>query len=202
MSTTEVDALRALSQALQSAGIVLGLVLAAILTYLTGEVLRRLGSEEGALIPREGLALRSIVPDIEMTNLRTGATFRASDLRGKKILIAFLSGQCRPCRELVPHLNALAEEFKEIAFIAVVDKDAGERHLVDLAPSIRVVEDRSNWPIGNEFEMRFAPLVYVVDPEGRVSIRAVPNTRLQLEDALDGSGHLQRAAWTPAKEPS
>ncbi len=41
------------------------------------------------------------------------------------------------------------------------------------------------------FEARRVPLVYVIDRDGFVAIRTVANGRLDLEDALDGAGHLQ-----------
>ncbi len=202
MSVAEVEALRALSQVLQSAGIVLGVMLAAVLTYLVGDVFRRLGPEQGALIPRQGLALRSIVPDVEMSNLRTGASFRLSDLRGSRLLIAFLSRQCRPCLELVPHLNALANNSDGARFIVILDEGDGEHHLAVLSPQISAVEDERERPISNAFEVRVEPLVYVIDREGKVVIRAVPNSLLELEDALNGSGHLQSTPWVPVQEPS
>ncbi len=201
-ATGAVLILGTFARVLQSGGIILGFMLATILTYLVGDVLRRLGSEEGALIPQEGLALRSVAPDIEMTNLRSGETFRTSELGGKRLMIAFLSGSYRPCQTLVPHLNELAAKSEDTRFIVVVDEGAGERHLADFGPQVAVVEDGAEWPVGSAFEVRMSPLVYVIDGDGLVSIRAVPNTRVQLEDALDGSGHLQRAAWTPAVEAS
>ncbi len=202
MSVAEVDALRALSQVLQSAGIVLGVMLAAILTYLTGDVFRRLGPEQGALIPRQGLDLRSVVPDVEMFDLRIGASFRLSDLRGSRLLIAFLSEQCRPCRELVPHLNTLVTAIKDTHFIVVLDEGDAESLLATFVPQIAVVEDELERPISNAFEVEVEPLVYVIDQEGKVTIRAVPNTLLELEDALNGSGHLQSAPWVPVRESS
>ncbi len=200
MSTAEIDALRTIVQVAQSAGIVLAVVLAAMLTYLTGDALRRLGTDEGVLIPMDGLALRSVIPDVEMTDLRTGISFKPSDMRGGRLLIAFLSGHCRPCKELVPHLNAVQSTAKDTRFIVVVDEGAGELHLKDLDPRISVVEDVGDRPIGNALELSVTPLVYVIDEAGQVAIRAVPNTLLHLEDALDGPGTLQPTAWIPVRE--
>ncbi len=75
------------------------------LIIICGDSLRRLGPEPGALIPREGLALRSQLPDVELIDRRSGAMLRTADAGGRRQLIAFLSAGCRPCRELIPHLN-------------------------------------------------------------------------------------------------
>ncbi len=67
MSSAQAEALRTFAQVLQSGGIILGFMLATILTYLVGDVLRRLGSEEGALIPQEG---RAAVSQSRISGLR------------------------------------------------------------------------------------------------------------------------------------
>lgn len=202
MSAAQIDQLWTLALILLSTVIVLGFVLAAILHFVAGDVLRQMGAERGALIPRDGLALRSTVPDPVMLNLRTGTSFRPSEWHGSRWLIAFLSGQCRPCLELIPHLNTVSAKARNTRFVVVVDEDTAEQKLAALDPRIAVVADGAARPIGVAFEARVAPLVYVIDEDGQVTIRAVPNTLLHLEDALDGAGTLQTAAWTPIEEPS
>ncbi len=49
--------------------------------------------------------------------------------------------------------------------------------------------------LADAFDVRRVPLVYVIDRDGFMAIRTVANGRLDLEDALDGAGHLQEGEW-------
>ncbi len=71
-----------------------------------------------------------------------------------------------------------------------------------LHSGIAVVEDDEQRTLGTLFEARYEPFIYVTDREGRITIRAVTNSLLELQDAIDGYGHLQMTAWTSVKHDS
>lgn len=193
--STDVVSVLSIEQSAQWVVLALSFVLVLALTYLAGDVIRRLPAEAGALIPREGLPLRSPLPDVELVDRRRSAPLRTTEMRGQRALVAFLSSRCRPCLELVPHLNALAVDSKGTRFLVIVPSGASDDYLRELDRRIAVAEDTPDFAVAAAFDARVSPLVYVADEEGLVTMRAVSNTRLQLEDALDGYGEWQVAAW-------
>ena len=199
MSAAELSALHAWAQLLQTVALSVIFIGAVIATYLTGDVLRRLGPDKGTLIPREGLALEAVPPNVELSDLRTGASATLHELRGTRVMLLFLSETCEPCDTLKPYLGWQAAKNKDTRFIAVVDEGTGENSLQTIDERVWIVEDRGH-ELAEAFEVRKMPFVYVIDRNGQVSMRAVTNTRLDLEDALDGAGHLQQTAWVPVED--
>ena len=71
----------------------------------------------------------------------------------------------------------------------------------ELDASILVVSD-ADGSLQKSYDVRHVPLVYLVDPQGAIALRAVTNHLLDLEDALDGFARPQgNAPWVPAQPP-
>ncbi len=188
-------------QALQWTLLCSDAALVLLLMVTSGDILRRLGPEPGALIPLEGLALRSRVPALDLFDRRSGDWIHTS-VRGRRQLFAFLSFRCRPCRELIPHLNRVAAEHRDVRIVAIVSAGDHSDALMQLVPSVAVVEDDERRTIATHFEARYEPFIYVTDTDARVTFRAVTNSLLELQDALGGFGHRQMTAWTPIMKDS
>ncbi len=119
---------------------------------------------------------------------------RLDQLLSTPLMVAFLGERCPPCRALEPHLNWVASRNRGTRIMAVVDAGTVEANLSRLNEHIWVVEDGGK-QLAAAFDVRRVPLVYVIDRDGFVAIRTVANGRLDLEDALDGAGHLQEGEW-------
>lgn len=73
------------------------------------------------------MVLAKRAPNLEFKNL-TGATQKISDLRGSVTVINFWATCCGPCREELPLLSKLSQEYseKKVRFIAISADEAPE----------------------------------------------------------------------------
>lgn len=171
------------------------------LLYLIIDLQRRLGPDSGALVPSDGLAIGAEVPDFKVEDRRSGEPVRMADYAGQRVIVAFLSPGCRPCRELVPDLNRFAQRHGDTPVVVVAMDGVGADYERELSERITVVGDARK-ELQRAFEVNRTPLVYLVDEERRVANRTVSNSLVDLEDTLDGFGRRQgNAAWVPEATP-
>ena len=184
-------------EVLQWAAIVVIGILVAGLLYLVTDLQRRLGPDFGAMVPNDGLAVGAAAPDFTAEDKRTGRRVSLSDYVGQRVVVAFLSPACQPCRELVPDLNRFVRDQRDTPVVVVAMEGAGADYARDLSKRIAVVGDAEK-EIQQAFEVGRTPLVYLLDEERKVVNRTVSNSLINLEDTLDGLGRPQgSAAWVP-----
>lgn len=168
------------------------------LVYLIGDINRRLGPDQGAMIPNEGLEAGVDAPPIQGVDAHSGQRIRLADYRGRTVVVAFLAPTCGPCARLVPYLNRLIKDRREVPFI-IVAADGKGTHYKDLIDKRAVVVSDGGGKLERSYKARFMPLVYVIDPEGKIAMRAVTNNMVEMEDAIDGIGFQQGdAPWVPS----
>ena len=147
------------------------------LVYVVTALLRREGPAVGPPAGT-GLAIGATAPPLDARDALSNKAVRLSDYIGRPVVLVFLSPSCTPCVDLVPSLNRLAKRERETQVIAVVEDGRGTDYT-------RVVNDETG-AVSDAFQVRRMPLMYVVDPEGKIALRTVPNTLLDLEDTLNG----------------
>ncbi len=106
---------------------------------------------------------------------------KLSDLKGKVVLIDFWATWCAPCREGIPDLVELKNEFKnmdvEIVGISVDALTRGGATAADVAPFI--LANKINYPVvrgdGSVIEafggIKSIPTSFLIDKEGKVVAR-------------------------------
>jgi thiol-disulfide isomerase/thioredoxin len=170
---------------------VLAVVLAVLgLAYLVAVLMRRQPPDLGPVVPNAGLAIDSEAPVLVGQEVRTGETVRLSDYAGQVTVVAFVSPTCKPCVDLVRHLNALAKTRRHVRLIVVVLPGSGYDYGRNLGQSIRVLAD-TDGSRQNSWQVEITPLTYVIDGQGTVKMKSVSNDLLALEDTLDGYGWKQ-----------
>lgn len=169
-----------------------------------GLIYLRLGPDPGALITPEGLARGSQAPDFKAVELLSGQPIHLSEFRGRRVLLAFLSPTCSPCRDLLPYLNEIAHRQRgKIEVISICQgsqatcMEFGRVYLLQTP----LVADPTN-AIGAQYDAGFTPFAFVIDEEGIILIRGVVNTLPQLEALLSEEGTLQGQPWQPAAKPA
>jgi thiol-disulfide isomerase/thioredoxin len=167
------------------------------LVYLVADLNRRLGPDRGPLVPNDGLKIDSLAPPLVAEDLRTRRTVAMPDSASHGAVVAFLSPTCKPCVDLVPHLNTLARSHQNVPVIAVVLPGNGYDYAVALDSAISVVGDAEG-QLQKTWEVMRTPLVYLVDATGAVKMKSVSNDLPDLEDTLDGIGWKQGdRPWVP-----
>jgi thiol-disulfide isomerase/thioredoxin len=188
------------SEVAQWAVILLTAAMVAGLVYLTADIRRRLGPDQGPLVPNHGLGTGEQAPTIEGTDARSGEPRVWSPTRGRAAVVAFLSPTCAPCVALVPDLNRLARSHRDLPVLAVVLPGEGVDYGATLDGAILVIRDTGGHA-HRAYLVSRTPLVSAISPEGTVEMRTVSNDLIGLEDTLDGFGEPQgNRAWVPSGE--
>jgi peroxiredoxin len=116
-------------------------------------------------------AMKEVAPTPEI-NLATpdGKKLSLKDFRGKVVLLNFWATWCVPCREEMPAMEKLYQEFKEKNFVilAVAVKDR-KQDAVDFVKELKITYPIVLDPdakIGQEYGAWGLPATYIIGPKG------------------------------------
>lgn len=101
-----------------------------------------------------------------------GSNLRLAEQRGEVVMINFWASWCGPCRQEMPHLNALSEEFKPMGFKLLgvnVDEDMNDaRQAIDrLKIEFPVLFDSEN-SVVEMFRVDAMPTTVIIDRDGNI----------------------------------
>ena len=135
-------------------------------------------------------------PDISLGTLE-GKKISLKDFRGKVVLLNFWASWCAPCREEMPAMEKLYQEFKDKNFIvlAVAVKDS-KQDTFNFAKEFKLTYPIALDPdakVGQEYGAWGLPVTYLIGPKGEGLARGwgpadwygTPARRL-IRDLLDG----------------
>lgn len=161
---------------------------------------RLLAPFAGPLVPRSGLELDSVAPEFSAVDRRTQRTVRLSDYAGRRLLIGFLSPGCGPCVQLVAPLNQFAQDHPDVPVLIIAQDGHGVDYAEELSERITVLEDHDR-VVQKAYDAMQAPLIFLVNGEGRVANRTISNDLTDLEATLEGLGRPQgTATWVAADD--
>lgn len=133
-----------------------------------------------------------VAPDFELTTL-DGATFRMSDVVGKKVVILnFFATWCGPCRAEMPELAAFqqthASEAVVLLGVDVREKDEVVKEFArSLSLTFPIAVDGAG-DIGDQYDVEAFPTTVVIGADGRVKLYetgAIANADVALGSVLD-----------------
>ncbi|KOO51530.1 TlpA disulfide reductase family protein [Viridibacillus arvi] len=115
-----------------------------------------------------------VAPDFELKTLE-GETVRLSNYVGKKVILNFWATWCPPCKEEVPHMQKVYEEYKnqgvEILAVNVTNKDKGEEAVAQFVKehglTFKVLLDEEGF-VGSTYQVLTLPTTYVIDTKGNM----------------------------------
>jgi len=111
----------------------------------------------------------SLAPDFSLTDLND-KTFTLQQFRGKVVLLDFWAPWCAPCREELPHLDALYQKYNNdglvILGIDIVPSEKLVSEFLQKVPiTFTILIDRKN-TVTREYRIRSLPAVFLVGKDG------------------------------------
>ncbi len=112
-------------------------------------------------------------PDFTLTGLTSGEAVTLSDLQGKVVFIDFWASWCLPCRQLMPRIAELKEQYPEIEVVAIsidASRDKAITFLRQVEPGLRAVHDRRR-RVADLYRVDRMPASFVIDKAGKLRFR-------------------------------
>lgn len=123
----------------------------------------------------QGGAVDTEAPEIAATSWLNSEPLTLAGLRGKIVILEFWATWCPPCRQTIPHLAKLWEEYKSQNVVLISLSDEDQETIEPFAKEQKMV-----WPMaigsttGETYGVRGIPHAVIVDPTGKVMWRGHP----------------------------
>lgn len=115
------------------------------------------------------------------------AKLSAESLRGKVVVLEFWSTYCAPCVMALPHLNALADKFKDqpVQFVSITDEDEAKvKPFLARKPTSGWVALDTDRAMARAYGVEAIPLTVVLGKDGTIAAITYP-THLQEQHISD-----------------
>lgn len=121
-------------------------------------------------IKRDGLKAGTLAPDFRLPRLDGSGELALSELRGRRVLIAFSSPGCEPCNALVPKLEKFHRKRPDVEMIMISKGDPRENQakVKEHGLSFPVVRQRG-WEISLRYAIFATPVAYLIDQRGVIA---------------------------------
>jgi thiol-disulfide isomerase/thioredoxin len=153
---------------------VAGLAGFALVSMLLQHRQQWLGGTTGAPVRIMAPSKRVLAPEIQLRTV-SGVPFQLSALRGHVVLIDFWATWCSPCREEVPSLVAIQQEYepKGVRLVGIsMDDEASVVRTFQAATHINYPVAMADAELADRFGgIMGLPLKFLVDRRGRIAAR-------------------------------
>lgn len=110
-------------------------------------------------------------PDFTLAS-NVGENLRLAEQHGDVVMLNFWASWCAPCREEMPHLNALNDEYKDLGFTLFgvnVDENSkdAKRAIDKLKVAFPVLFDSDN-SVAELFKVDAMPTTIIIDRDGQI----------------------------------
>lgn len=112
-----------------------------------------------------------MAPDFALKG-STGQNLRLSEFRGQVVMINFWASWCGPCRQEMPHLEALYQRYESLGFTLLgvnVEKDRrdADEMLSGMKVSFPILFDSNN-EVSKLYDVIAMPSTVLVDRDGKI----------------------------------
>lgn len=145
------------------------LLLGALWIFLSAD---KTGASTNGKIPAPQAGF--LAPDIVLKSL-TGETIKLSDLRGQAVLVNLWATWCPPCREEMPTLEEMYNEYKDQGLVVLGVNMTYQDDAQAVLPFVQ--KHGLNFPIlldetgktGNAYQMKSLPSSFFINREGMIT---------------------------------
>jgi cytochrome c biogenesis protein CcmG/thiol:disulfide interchange protein DsbE len=142
----------------------------------------------------EPLLVGMPAPDFTMKDLQ-GHQLKLSDFRGKVVFLNFWATWCKPCKEEMPSMEIMWENFKNDNFVVLavsIDKVTTQKDIAPFAESLKLTYPISVIPVSDLFWTRTdksyklmgVPETYIIDQNGVLREKVIGPRDWTLKDSL------------------
>ena len=115
--------------------------------------------------------LRGPAPDFSLHS-KNGGMVTLSDLRGQVVMVNFWATWCGPCREEMPHLEALYQRYGDLGFTLLgvnveEDSSGADEFLAETPVSFPILFDPDN-QVSELYDVIAMPSTVIVDRTGNM----------------------------------
>ncbi len=116
-------------------------------------------------------AVSGVAPDFALQS-RAGETVSLAELRGQVVMINFWATWCGPCREEMPHLEALHQRYAALGFTLLgvnveENSEDAEEWLEETPVSFSILFDPENY-VSELYDVVAMPSTVLVDRQGNL----------------------------------
>lgn len=116
-------------------------------------------------------AATTLAPDFTLKS-SAGENLKLSEFRGEVVLINFWASWCGPCRQEMPLLSELHEQYRDLGFTVLgvnVEQDTRKaRDLLEETPVSFPVLFDTNSTVSRNYDVAAMPSTVLIDRDGRV----------------------------------
>lgn len=143
--------------------------------------------------PKPPLEAGYPAPDFSRTDYE-GDKIELSSLQGKIVLIDFWASWCSPCRDELPNVEAIANDYADDGVVVLgVDIDRNEGAFAGIVSSFgltyRQIFDGADGPVSSLYRVIGIPMTYLIDRQGVIRGKGLRGEALRRAiDGLVGEG--------------
>ncbi len=121
--------------------------------------------------PALAAAVNETAPDFTLKT-KSGKNLRLNDFRGKVVMINFWATWCAPCRQELPHMEKLHQDFKDKGFVLLgvnIDNDsaAAKKMAEEFKLTFPVLYDEKQ-QTSKLYKLKAMPSTFVIDRNGKI----------------------------------
>jgi peroxiredoxin len=118
-------------------------------------------------IKRDGLKAGTPAPEFRLPRLDGRGELALSDLRGRRLLLAFSSPGCGPCNALAPELEKFHRAHPELEVIMISKGEPRENRAKVKEHGLTFpIVLQQQWEISRRYAMFATPIAYLIDEQG------------------------------------